>query len=804
MDKTTGNRKPWNRPETVIRSMCFGILGILWVAAAATGCRTSLAVGDPRAAAADPDATVVLVRDGQARAVVVAPEDRGPLQRNGVDGVEELVEHIRMIGGVTLPVVTDANEVPDGMLPINLCRQADAALDEAIQAADGLDDAFALRVTADAIDIRGATGQGTLFGIYELLEQFGIRWYMPGELGRVMPRSTTVAARIQETVQVPSINARTYSGWTDRNTGWYIRQRMGSGGAHLQPGRHGMPGSPPRGDSGRQICVSGHYAPGALEAVVGALREQLENNPDMKGASMGPADGGGFCQCEGCRELDGDAWDPLRGAPSMTDRYIWFFNRILEELEDDHPDFQIGWYVYSSHFQPPEKFVPNPNIIATFAPIDLDRNRGMDNPMSPDRHIFRHVIDGWAEFEPKGMRYRGYYNALACPQFPWSQLDRVRNEIPALYEKGLQQFRVEIIRQSWASSPITPYVAARVMWDVNTDVDALLDDFYAKFFGPAEEPMRDYLEGLESAFRDTPYFTGSSYVYFPIFDTQRRDTLRGHLEAAAARAPRRDGCLYGERVWALQKGFERMEIFLDMIAARNRLDFQTAYAKMQEYYTLNDKLADYILEPSSDAREHLALVNAMERSDRRGNYFNRFFEPAVSSGYHRTVEAGDLVKALPDEWDFLIDPADIGEIAGYYRPGELGGNWQPLKTTSRSWSDQGLHYYKGTAWYRTRVTLPDDFEGRMIYLWIGAVDRVAHVWINGHYTGSSTEPEEGLPGAPGTFRPFDMPATRAVRHGEDNWVTVKIESRDRLAEIGTGGIIAPVMFWSPHDPDWRP
>ncbi len=99
-------------------------------------------------------------------------------------------------------------------------------------------------------------------------------------------------------------------------------------------------------------------APGALEAVVGALREQLENDPDMKGASMGPAGGGGYCHCEGCRELDGDAWDPLRGAPSMTDRYIWFFNRILEEIEDDHPDFQIGWYVYAQHFQPPQTFVP--------------------------------------------------------------------------------------------------------------------------------------------------------------------------------------------------------------------------------------------------------------------------------------------------------------------------------------------------------------------------------------------------------------------------------------------------------------
>ncbi len=42
-----------------------------------------------------------------------------------------------------------------------------------------------------------------------------------------------------------------------------------------------------------------------------------------------------------------------------------------------------------------------------------------------------------------------------------------------------------------------------------------------------------------------------------------------------------------------------------------------------------------------------------------------------------------------------------------------------------------------------------------------------------------------------------------IRFGEENTVSVKV-TNDRLAELGTGGIVAPVMFWSPHDPDWQP
>ncbi len=161
------------------------------------------------------------------------------------------------------------------------------------------------------------------------------------------------------------------------------------------------------------------------------------------------------------------------------------------------------------------------------------------------------------------------------------------------------------------------------------------------------------------------------------------------------------------------------------------------------------------------------------------------------------------VLTLPDEWLFLLDPAEIGEISGYHRSGELGGNWRPMKTSSRSWSDQGLHYYKGVAWYRQNVEIPAEYEGRALYLWFGGVDAKAHVWINGEFVGTSEEPEEGLPGVPGSFQPFDMPAAGAAAYGEENWVVVKIENHS-LAELGTGGVLAPVMFWSPHDPDWKP
>ncbi len=752
---------------------------------------------------------LALTDDGQTHAVIVLPSEPHEDETTAAD---ELRDHIARISGAELSILASDDAVPEGVAPIRLGGAADAALESAIREQGDSYSSFALFVDETGVNIRGLHPEGTLFGAYELLEQLGVRWFMPYDIGTVIPNHQTLRIGHQQTVQVPSMEYRSLQRtFCDTPEIWFRRNRMG--GREQSTGRHGLPGNPPRGTEGRQVCISGDYAQGTLEAVIESIRNNYEPTDEKFYVGMGPNDGGGFCQCKGCLELDGDAWDPLGGVPAVTDRYVWLFNRVLEELEADYPNLHIAWYVYHNYMMPPKNFVPNPRIVHVFAPIDLDRTRGMDNPMSPDRHIFRHVIDGWAAFEPNEMAYRGYYNNLACPQFPYSQIDRIRNEIPVLHEKGINVMRVQMIKQSWASTPLTPYLAARVWWDVGVDVDGRLTDFYEKFFGPAQEPMRRYFEDLEVAFRDTPYFTGCSYLYFPIFDTPRRDVLRGHLERAAETINgtrsgwfqrvretmrRRDGpapdvetdCLYAERVRMISDAFRRLELFLDLMTARNRHDYETAGAILEDYIELTDAMID------------MRWLAPRGRGS-GGPYFARFFLPALETGGRRTVSEGDLVKGLNDEWDFLIDPAKIGEIAGYYRPGDLGGNWQPLKTTSLSWSDQGLHYYKGEAWYRQTVTIPAEFEGRPIYLWFGGVDNAAKVWVNGQLLGTNREPKHGLPGEAGTFRPFDFLATDAVRFGEVNTVSVKV-TNDRLAELGTGGIVAPVMFWSPHDREWKP
>lgn len=760
-------------------------------------------------------ASIALTENGRPRAAIVAAEKPTALENKAI---KELVEHVKMISGAELQVVSKA--VPAGLTPIFIGSASDPKFDALILNKGNTPSAFAIVTKNDGIHIRGLSDEGTLFGVYELLEQLGVRWYMPGNLGRVIPSSPTIKVQEQQTIQVPSMDYRELQDY--RLGEW--KQRMRMGGEFRTTGAHGIPpfvkdakklfASHPEyfaliGGERKptQICLSN---PDVFTLSLNALREQLKGvDPGRRHyAGMGPNDGLGFCECVGCKALDGTTHDPVFDAISITDRYVWFFNRMLNELDKEYPRLHIVWYVYSLHMFPPNAVKPHKRLVGTLAPISLDRIRAMDNPMSPERHILRYLIDEWSKFGCDEMYYRGYYNNLACPQFPVSQIDRVRNEIPALRQKGINVMRVEVIAQSWASSPLTLYVASKMMWNVNTDVDALLNEFYGKFYGPASTPMKAYHEAVEAAFRDTYYFTGSSYPYFQIYDGKRRNAMRGCLENAAQLAASAGNELYIERVRINRLGFDRLELFLDMNAARNQFDFKCAYDKMQEYYRLTDSMVDYVIKdgelaPKTPPLRLQRLVGWEERSNNKYSMFNRFFERPVLAGYQRIVKDGELVVGLPDKWDFLIDSTGIGEISGWQRPGLLGGNWQPMKTFSATWSDQGLHYYKGIAWYRTQFFIPEKFKGRKIYLWFGGVDEQAKVWVNGKLLGTSDKPEDGLPGVPGSFRPFDMNASDAVIFGQDNTLVVRVINRN-ADELGTGGIVAPVMFWSPKNSNWSP
>src|SRR5688500_4474015 len=255
----------------------------------------------------------------------------------------------------------------------------------------------------------------------------------------------------------------------------------------------------------------------------------------------------------------------------MTDRYIWFFNQILDGIKDEFPDKKIGFYSYHTYMRPPVKTKPNPRIVPAFAPISLCRVHGMNNPICPERATYKPLMEAWGKILPETYE-RGYWFNLADPGFPFSEVHKMRDEIPTAHKLGIKGWRVETL-DHWGSQTPSLYIAAKLMWNHQADVDALLKDFYEKYFGPAEQPMAEYLTMMDTALRDADHHTGSSYNMPQFYPLALRNQARQRLDAAAKAA---GAGAYGERVKIFRTSFDYLETFLAMQEHRNALNFVAA------------------------------------------------------------------------------------------------------------------------------------------------------------------------------------------------------------------------------------
>jgi hypothetical protein len=307
------------------------------------------------------------------------------------------------------------------------------------------------------------------------------------------------------------------------------------------------------------------------------------------------------------------------------------------------------------------------------------------------------------------------------------------------------------------------------MWDHTADVDSLLRDFYGKFFGPAARPMQEYVEIISGALAAADYHTGSSWDMPHVYGASVRAEARAALDRAGRLAP--DGP-YARRVRMYAQSLDYLEAFVEMLATRAKHDFIRSKKALDRLESIREELL---------ANEPPLIGRHAE------SYLNRFFAKTTREGFERTTGGSQRVAGLDDTWQFQIDPENIGEAVGWWRPESTGGNWQPIKTSTLSWSSQGLRYYKGLAWYRQAVEIPAAWRGKRIFLWIGGIDELAKVWLNGRPLGISPK---------GSFTPFEMDATDAIRPGERNTVVVCV-SNAVLNELGTGGITGPVMLYAP-------
>jgi uncharacterized protein DUF4838 len=487
-------------------------IAIVWVAAVQCGL------------AAD---GIRIVENGTPRATVVFP--------NGADNqtraaAEMLADYVRRSAGVPLPVAQE-KDVAAAATPITIHVGRNEYLGGLDLSLAGLDDdGFVIRaVDSQNLVIAGTTPWGTEFGVCEFLERYlGVRWLMPGPDGTDVPQHETIDLPAEIDVRrEPTFFSRQFSGLVGATQlTWARRNRMhGRVDFHhnLQrlfppetyakthpeffPERDGKRYLPPTNNThGWQPCFS---ADGIVAEAIANICRYFEQHPDVVSYSLGVIDSSGHCQCQACR-----AQDPVEpsflGRRNVSDRYYAWCNRVVEGVLKKHPDKFFGCLAYSEVAEPPTRIKVHPRIIPY---MTYDRMKWIDPELRAEGE---RMTERWHHASPVVGWYDYIYGTPYCVPRVW--FHHMAEYYRFAQAHGVRAMYAEAY-PNWGEGPKL-YVALKLLWNPDADVDELLRDWYLRAVGPAAaDDLAAYFALWEDFWTrrilDSSWFTkGGQYLSF--------------------------------------------------------------------------------------------------------------------------------------------------------------------------------------------------------------------------------------------------------------------------------------------------
>ena len=625
------------------------------------------------------------------------------------DVLSDLKTHLDKISGKAFQVT---DEIPQSgvVLALTSSQRVPADMKKRLNG-KGLEAFLILSEKTDRLWIVANDRRGLSHGVYYYLEQLGVRWLMAGKNWTVIPSRNGIAINIDRLV-APSFISRSFapSGgfyghvWGRKFKGsaenqkewdsWVRRMRTGGiglgkamGEAFVAENQEVLAQHPEY-----LAKIDGTHTPLYLPSTNTALANYVWNeasNRFMKAVKPGtgthqlneiaklnagnpaavqlfsdwvlaklraqkilpegyavltqsvePSDGHG----------EGNNYDELKaqgvGDGSESDQEFFIGNACARKIRQEFPEVSVIMCAYAARSDPPS-FPLEPNFIVQPCPWRSGRKTAK---LSEDQWRA-----AWkAKTDPRPMATYEYWSICDWtrdqPEFNYLELAR---QLRRFHSYNINAVNAETTYGGGAMG-IGQYLAAHLMWDIDLDEQALIEDWYENAFGPAKAPMKRMMERWARHWHPISSELGSSYEDI----AEARKLAAGNVSVLA----RVDDYarylhylrLWSEYLWApdINKMRGVVEYLLDI---NDSLMAQTF--RILDYYTLKQNLYPSLVEefrlagnPKETDGPGWARVHSQSHdevteliSDGLKNYPPPDFE-------HRTY-AGKLVPLKPLAWN---------------------------------------------------------------------------------------------------------------------------------------------------------
>ncbi len=409
---------------------------------------------------------------------------------------------------------------------------------------------FSLELTDDGLRISGSGRAGLLYGVYEFLRMQGWRWVAPGETGVIAPSvSGTLNLPERKTQFMPSMpegrgfDLQFLSKESAELWIWMARNRLNVGpyrpltaplanklgmtfknGGHvfekmLDPDRI-MPsgeilwdehrewyGLPPDGTHAKELALRIQFCV-SQDDLVEFLCEGLLDYLKGKWDTADRVDIWGFdtwgstCGCEKCRSIG-----------NSTDQNLYFMTRLRSYIDESR---QVGrldhdvrlimcGYEGTCTIDGPQKPVPENLILAkdlmVYYPIRRCYAHDFSDENCAINHFYHEALEGWFKNQPAPPVIIGeYYNVSKFEDLPVLFTERMAKDIPHYYAMGVRGATyMHLPMVNWGMRTLTQLLYAQMLWDVETDVELFLEEYFESWYGPYASEMHTVYELVEQA-----------------------------------------------------------------------------------------------------------------------------------------------------------------------------------------------------------------------------------------------------------------------------------------------------------------
>ena len=419
----------------------------------------------------------------------------------------ELCNHVKKMTGVALSVATDA---PESGKAVVLGDSPD--LD-----AEG----FRIAVKGSRLLVLGGGPRGVLYGVYELLERFGgCGWFSPN--CSVVPEveSFTVPDGFDET-QKPAFRMRTTSwGVARQNPQYAVRLRLNGGTTpDIQPEHGGMAYRFCKGTSightfqnlipsevwfnshpeyfceidgkrrsGREIqpCLTN---PDVLRIVVSNVLARLVDDPGANVVGISQNDNRMYCRCAKCRAVDEEEGGP-------TGSLLRFVNAVAEEVEKVRPDVLVQTLIFQYSRKPPKVTHPRRNVMPCLCAIEIghgvpfaERKFKADALYMDDLAQWGRISDHLLIWDYSTNYHNFLYSFPAEHTFAPNLRTYLDHGAKYMFMEGSSTHHCDF-------EELKAWLLAKLMWNPDQDEKALLDRFFAGYYGAAAPFVRAYFDRL--------------------------------------------------------------------------------------------------------------------------------------------------------------------------------------------------------------------------------------------------------------------------------------------------------------------